>query len=52
MRVSGLDEEMALWPRIAIFVNVGTVINEVITRGPILEGIETGSENHVPRTVC
>ena len=34
------------------FVNVGTVVNVVVTRGPILKGIERDSENHVPCTVC
>ena len=34
------------------FVNVGTVINVVITRGPILEGIERDSEKDVPCMVC
>ena len=33
-------------------VNVGTVITVVVTRGPILEGIERDSEKHIPCTVC
>ena len=33
-------------------VNVGTIVNVVVTRGPILKGIERDSENHVPCTVC
>ena len=33
-------------------VNVGTVVYVVVTRGPILEGIERDSENHIPCTVC
>ena len=33
-------------------VNVGTVINVVVARGPILKGIERDSENHIPCTVC
>ena len=33
-------------------VNVGTVVCVVVTRGPILKGIERDSENHIPCTVC
>ena len=32
-------------------VNVGTVVFVVVTRGPVLEGIERDSVNHIPCTV-
>ena len=33
-------------------VNVGTVVFVVVTGGPVLEGIERDSVNHIPCTVC